>query len=167
MSWIHHTRAARRSGFLLGLLALLLASCRDATAPATDGELSALVGASGFSALTVYATFDDRAFTMSAVDEASDGLRSITLTILDVTKVGQYDLARSGNAGSYTEAKSDVTQSWLCATSQGTGSVVITELSSTRIVGTFSFSAPALITSGAMGTKVISSGSFDVRPWRE
>ena len=167
MNGNHRLPIARRAGFLLSLLLLTFASCRDAIAPVTDGDLSALVGATGFSAVSVYATFDDRVFTISAVDDGLTGPRSITITLRGVSKAGTYDLVKSGNAGSYAESKSDVTQSWMCATSQGAGSVIITELSSTRVAGSFSFSAPALITSGAMGTKIVSSGSFDVRPWRE
>ena len=156
----------QRMCLLLAFLATV--SCRSSGAPPiTDGDLTATIGASEFNATTVFAGFEDKAFTMSAVDEGGDGPRSITLTIRGVARAGTFDLARSGNGGSYTESKSDLTLSWLCATSQGTGSVIITELSSTRIVGTFSFSAPALITSGAVGTKIVTSGSFDVKPWRE
>ena len=157
----------RRSSFLLGLLLAVPVSCSDVNAPLTDGDLSAVVGASGFAASAVYSSFEDREFTVSAIDQGETGDRSITITIRGVSKPGTYDLAFSGNAGSYTELKSDLTQSWLCTTNQGTGSVIITQLSSTRVVGTFSFSAPALITSGAVGTKIVTSGSFDVKPWRE
>ena len=160
--------ACRCSSFRLGLLLWVVVSCRNPGAPPiTDGDLTATIGASAFTATTVYAGFEDKALTMSAVDEGGDGPRSITLTIRGVVKAGTYDLALSGNAGSYTELKADLTQSWLCTTNQGTGSVIITELSHTRIAGTFSFSAPALITSGAMGTKIVTSGTFDVKPWRE
>jgi hypothetical protein len=149
------------------LLAGLL-SCRSVVGPPdTDGELSAKVGPAVFSANTVFAAFDDSEFTISALEEGEHGPRSITITVRNVKHPGTFDLAHSGNAGSYAEALAEHTQSWLCATNQGAGSVVITELSSTRVAGTFSFVAPALITSGAMGTKVISSGSFDVKPWRD
>jgi hypothetical protein len=145
-----------------------LFSCRAAVAPpVTDGDLSAKVGAGGFSANTVLAAFDESEFTISAFEEGERGPRSITITVRNVKHPGTFDLAHSGNAGSYAEALAEHTQSWLCATNQGAGSVVIAELSSTRVAGTFSFVAPALITSGAMGTKVISSGSFDVKPWRD
>ena len=157
----------QRTRFLLALCVAIV-SCRNATSPPiTDGDLSATIGAAGFDATTVFAGFEDREFTMSAVEESESGLRSITITIRGVAETGTYDLAQSGNAGGYAEARLDNTQSWLCATSQGAGSVIITELSSTRIVGTFSFSAPALITSGAMGTKFVTSGSFDVKPWHD
>ena len=160
-------RRPSRALLLVGVVVSLV-SCGDVVSPpSSDGELSATIGASGFTATTVFAEFDESVFTMSALEEGSSGPRSITITIRRMEQAGTYDLALSGNAGGYAEAVSEATQSWLCATSQGAGSVVITELSSARIAGTFSFSAPALITSGAMGTKVVSSGSFDVKPWRE
>jgi hypothetical protein len=155
----------RRALLLVGTTLL---ACRGAVdPPSTDGDLSATIGASAFTATTVFAGLEDRAFTLSAIEENGEGQRSITITLRGVGEPGTYNLAASGNAGSYVEAGEDVTLSWLCTTHQGEGSVVITELSSTRVVGTFSFAAPALITTGAMGTRVISSGAFDVRPWRE
>lgn len=159
----------RRIRGTLGLIGSSVSlSCGNAVSPPiTDGELSATIGSSGFSATTVFAEFDESVLTMSALEEGSSGRRSITITIRGVAKAGTYNLALSGNAGGYAEAVSEATQSWLCATNQGTGSVIIAELSSTRVAGTFSFSAPALIASGAMGTKLITSGSFDVKPWRD
>ena len=155
------------SWYVTGVCIAALA-CRGSTSPpATDGELNATIGTSGFVATTVFAGYEDREFTMSAVEENGSDLRSITITIRGVAQTGTFDLARSGNAGSYAEARLDSTFSWMCSTSQGEGTVTISELTDDRIVGTFSFSAPALITSGAMGTKFISEGSFDVRPWRD
>jgi hypothetical protein len=56
------------------------------------------------------------------------------------------------------------TQSWSATGVQGTnssGSVTLTTLTATRAVGTFTFNAAALA-GGATGTKVVTSGVFDV-----
>ena len=56
------------------------------------------------------------------------------------------------------------TQSWSATGIQGSnssGSVTLTTLTATRAVGTFTFNAAALA-GGATGTKVVTSGVFDV-----
>jgi hypothetical protein len=57
------------------------------------------------------------------------------------------------------------TQSWSATGIQGSnssGSVTLTTLTATRAVGTFTFNAAALA-GGATGTKVVTSGVFDVK----
>ena len=152
----------------LAWIVLVVMACRDALAPPlTDGELGATVGAKEFSATTVFVRLEDRELVLSAVDERGGTRRSIAFTLSEVSDVGEYDLAVLGNVGGYAESQADSTQSWICRPGQGTGSVTITELTGTRVAGTFSFSAPALISSGAVGTKMISSGWFDVKPYRQ
>jgi hypothetical protein len=152
--------------FLLG--SLIIVACNGSRAvgpPATDGNLSAVVGATGFDATSVFAGFDEGDFTISAVEEG-DVRKSITIMVHGVDGIGSFQLDASGNAGSYVEADTVETRSWVVAPHAGSGSVVFTELSSTRVVGTFSFSADALISSGALGTRSVTSGTFDVKPWR-
>ena len=57
------------------------------------------------------------------------------------------------------------TQSWSATGVQGTnssGTVTLTTLTANRAVGTFTFNAPALA-GGATGTKVVTTGVFDVK----
>jgi hypothetical protein len=45
----------------------------------------------------------------------------------------------------------------------GSGSVTVTTSNSERVVGTFQFTAPAAVSSGATGQKVVTNGAFNIR----
>jgi len=53
-------------------------------------------------------------------------------------------------------------QVWSASTAQGSGSIVVTTTSATRVAGTFSFVLQADAASGATGTRTVTEGVFDL-----
>ena len=54
-------------------------------------------------------------------------------------------------------------RSWHALSTVGNGTVTLTSISATGAAGTFAFTAPAVASSGATGSKVVTNGSFDVK----
>lgn len=68
----------------------------------------------------------------------------------------------SGANGTVSEANG--TRVWSTATGPGgSGSITVTSIDDTRVVGTFSFVAPATANTGATGTRTVTEGAFNVR----
>lgn len=153
------------------VLALLLASVAcgdDNEGPLdpgnTDGTLTASVSGVTFNATAVVAAYANGSLVITAVQSGVGGSKSITLGVYDVTGVDTYDLTDPGNSATYIETTGSTSLSWLTAITQGSGSVTLTTATATRVVGTFTFLAPANDISGATGTKTVLSGQFDVTP---
>jgi len=53
-------------------------------------------------------------------------------------------------------------QTWSASSSQGSGSIVVTTSTASRVAGTFSFALQADGASGATGTRTVTEGSFDL-----
>lgn len=153
------------------LVALLIASVAcgdDEEGPLdpgnSDGTVTASVGGVSFNATSVVAAFVDGSLVITALQAGVGGTKSITITVNNVSGVGTYSLTAAGNTATYVETTGSTSQSWLTAITQGSGSVVLTTATATRVVGTFTFTAPANTISGATGTKTVTGGSFDLTP---
>lgn len=127
--------------------------------------MTATVSGSGsFSAnIAVVATYTNNSFAISASQLSGGTTRLIQLILLNVTATGSYSFTTAGNVATYAETSGTNNQSWLAAITQGSGTVNITTLTATQVVGTFNFTAPANTISGATGSKTV-SGSFSVNP---
>jgi hypothetical protein len=53
-------------------------------------------------------------------------------------------------------------QTWSASSAQGSGTIVITTTSATRVAGTFEFVLQPDAASGATGTRTVTEGSFDL-----
>ena len=51
---------------------------------------------------------------------------------------------------------------WSASSAQGSGSIVVTTLTPTRVVGTFSFVLQPDVATGASGTRTVTEGRFDL-----
>ena len=127
----------------------------DETGNNNDNSLSATIDGTAFTATTVQGTYSSNLLAFSGLN----GTTSVTFAVPNVTATGTFQLG-VGQAGI---AQVNVgTQNWTTALTGGTGSLTVTALSSSEATGTFTFSAPATTSTGATGTKAVTSGSFTI-----
>jgi len=93
--------------------------------------------------------------TLSIV--ATNGTDTITLGAI-ASIPGSIDLTTATAFASLTRAGG----TWTTANSGGTGTLTLSRLDLQGATGTFSFSAPAVPGTAAIGTKFVSGGVFDV-----
>jgi uncharacterized protein DUF6252 len=142
---VHHRVASAAA-------ALLVACGTDESA---NAGVTALIDGTAFTATVSFGTYVGNLLTVSALNNTT----SIHLSLPNVTTSGTFDLA----AGQAPVADVDMgAQNWSTAVTGGTGSITVTAISSTQATGSFTFSAPATVGSGATGTKVVTNGVFTV-----
>jgi hypothetical protein len=84
--------------------------------------------------------------------------RTIGITVSSIPGPGTYSI-NQGNQAQVTQGN----QTWQAGgNSGGSGTIVVTSLSTHRVAGTFSFGANAVAGTGATGTKSVTNGVFDV-----
>jgi hypothetical protein len=128
----------------------------------TNGSFRATIGGTAWSAVGRAAA--SQSGTLLAISGVS-GTYVITFGLGPFTGPGTYSLVYAPTANPPTASQAIVIQgslSWGTSVQGGTGAVVITAYSATRVAGTFSFDAPAA--SGAGGTLHVTNGSFDFTP---
>lgn len=109
-----------------------------------------------------------------ASDQGAQSLRQSGVISLAGTGSGNITLAFAWfdeGTGTYTIG-TDVgvnanltvgaTGGWLATTTLGSGSIVVTNVTDSRVAGTFSFTLEPVSSTGATGTRTITNGSFDV-----
>ena len=84
---------------------------------------------------------------------------AMTIVVLNVSGPGTTSLDASVSNGSHASVSKVGTPGWNTGNTGGTGSVVITTLTPSHVVGTFSFDAPS---SGAGAAIHVTSGTFDL-----
>jgi hypothetical protein len=101
-------------------------------------------------------------YTIIGVQVLSNGTVGATLTILinNIAGPGTYTLGVDGVTTYGGFAGISAGGTWLTPFSGAAGTITITTLTTTRIAGTFSFTATAS-GGGATGTKVVTNGVFD------
>ena len=168
--------AARARAALVALLApaVLAGGCGggdgdDGTGP--DG---------GGGAAAVTASIDGKAFasnTPAGLDRATlsaPGLyilvanqtsgtasTSLTMTLYNIRGPGTYPLGVNATTYGGTALLVESARGWSTPLSGVAGTVTLTEVSTTKLVGTFSFTATAL-SGGATGTRTVTNGRFDL-----
>lgn len=126
-----------------------------------NGTFTASIDGGSYSATAqVVASYSGTTLVIAAVQGTGLNLKSFGINLLNVSGANTFSLNLPGNVLTYSETSNGVAQSWLCASTQGTGSVVIDQISATKVVGHFSVTAPAL-SGGATGTKTI-TGNFNI-----
>ena len=149
---------------MCGLVLLLAAGCGGDdddpldVNPNDNGSMTARVDGAAFTAFSVAGTFNGSVLAVSGIQiSPSQGLTiGVATTAPGTFTVGT---GSSGVNGIYVSGNS----SWSAAGNIGSGTVIITTLSSTRAVGSFNFVMQAQAGSGATGTRTITQGAFDVR----
>lgn len=85
----------------------------------------------------------------------------ITITLSDIKGPGTYPLGTGGGVSGGSGIVVESPAGWGTPLSGAAGTITITTLTSSRISGTFEFTAVAS-TGGATGTRVVSDGRFDL-----
>jgi len=145
------------------LMVTALACGGDNTGPngQTNGDMTAKIDGSSFSSVATYAT---RNATNAGTIVALSGAEA------DGTALG-FGFVDAG-PGTYTVSATSPTNAtliepgghaWVASVVGGSGSVTITTLDATHIVGTFAFSMAPSAGTGATGTRAVTQGAFDVK----
>jgi hypothetical protein len=138
--------------------ATVLACSDNGAGPNGNGTISATIdGASWTASAEVQATYIAYVLAIGGLDSQA---RTIVISIPDVMTTGTFTLGAGQPAAAVVTFGAQI---WNTALTGGTGSVTLSTLSGSHAIGSFSFTAPPNAGSGATGTKVITSGTFDVR----
>lgn len=120
-------------------------------------KVSATVGGVAFNAASASSIYSGNNLTITG----SNNTRTISLTLAGITAPGTYQLSNGTPARSIgVTVISPTTQSWNSGVAGSSGTVVISSITDSRIVGTFTATLGAAI--GATGTLTIANGTFDV-----
>jgi hypothetical protein len=145
-----------------GLLATVACGGGDKTTgpvnPALrNGSMSARIDGNSWAASTaLVAQFNGGILSIAGTDGSS---RSVGFAVSTNTTAGTHTIGPTGPTnGLLVEGP----RSWLAVGTQGSGSVTITSISTTRAVGTFTFTLMANSGSGATGSRSVTQGAFDV-----
>ncbi len=91
----------------------------------------------------------------------TNGSYQINITLSGVNGTGTYTLGTGQLSIATVATVSTSPQVWVTSSTGGTGSVVITSLTSSAVQGTFSFTAVGS-SGGATGNKAVTNGQFNV-----
>ena len=109
-------------------------------------------------------TLNGNTLLITAVQSSSSTENySIGLTV--PATVGTYNLANTTSSATYIATTGGTTTSYAAspALSGTSGTVTVSTLSATEIIGTFSFTASTLPGSGTTATKAVSNGKFSIK----
>ncbi len=100
-------------------------------------------------------------YTIVGTQSTATTARIITLALTNIPGVGTYPLGTGSGVSGGTGIYAEPTGGWGTELSGAAGTVTISTLTATRIVGTFAFTA-SVVNSGATGTRTITNGKFDL-----
>ncbi|MFN0100046.1 MAG: hypothetical protein ACKVS7_15350 [Gemmatimonadaceae bacterium] len=154
--------------FVASLALLLAAGCGGDGPSGPGGDPSA----TGFSARVDGATYTPSlsavashflagAYSITAVRSSGANTSAMTISLINIPGPGTYPLGTGAGVAGGTATYVQNTAGWGTPLSGEAGTITITTLTDTRMVGTFSFTAEG-VTGGATGTKAISNGTFDI-----
>lgn len=144
----------------VALFSFLITSCSkddSSTAPTASGGsmMASIDGSSWSSSLITQATVQGGVLAVAGQDGS---VRQIQLRVINYAGQGTYSLG-SGNMHLATVVTGTTANDMYTANMvAGTGSIIVTESTSSRIKGTFTFTAR----NTAGGTKSVTNGNFDV-----
>ena len=157
---------ARIAVLALASVALACSSGSKSTGPNGNGDyFSASVDGASFTGdvlLSARLTFGslDVEGTMGPLGQVT----AMTLTLTSVTGPGTFTIGSGGggNAASIAASTSTGGVNHFGTVYGGSGSVIITELSATRVSGTFSFTAPPSPANASEAAKHVTNGNFSI-----
>jgi len=126
----------------------------------TNGTFTATVNGTAWGALGKVVV--NRPTANSVALLAASTTYAFTFTLLNVTGPTTVSLISAPSNGSQVLGSRTGQGGWSTGQTGGTGSVVITALTSTHIAGTFSLDAPSIPSTGSTGTLHVTTGVFDL-----
>jgi hypothetical protein len=144
---------------LCAMLWLAIAACSSSSSPdgTAVGTLKATVEGEAFNA-SLATTAVNTGGVLAIAGSDSRG-RQIQVRIIGADKAGTYSLGGLTNMNVATVTLApEASQTFVTSMIAGTGSVVITEFTSSRVAGTFSFTA----LNSATVQKKVTDGSFNL-----
>lgn len=156
--------------FLALSAAVALIACgSDSTGPGGGGggTMTATIDGGNFAPRSddVEVHFNGGVLNISGTATSGNTTTTITLNVLNVVGAGTFPL-NPNNAAQYGEiiqSQGGAASGWTTTLSPGTGSVVLTSLSGSRIEGTFQFTGQFKPGTAATGQKSVTTGSFSVQ----
>lgn len=124
----------------------------------TNGTFKATINGTAWSPIgTVVVSRVGGGLTMAATSTTY----AMTIVVLNVSGPGTFNLNASVHNGSHAAVSTPGQNGWETGNTGGTGSVVVTTLTSNHVSGTFTFDAPANGTSTSAVLHV-TTGTFDL-----
>jgi hypothetical protein len=151
------------STLVIGLLSSACGSDSSGVDPTvggflTNGSFKATINGKAWSPIgTVVVSRLAGGLTMAATSTTY----VMSIVVLNASAPGTFTLDASVHNGSHAAVSASGQGAWETGNTGGTGSVVVTTLTSNHVVGTFSFDAPPNGTSTA-STLHVTSGTFDL-----
>jgi hypothetical protein len=149
---------------------ILLAACGGESGPSgdADGHFTALVGGEEFSSDPAYVNLGVNVtaqapgiYVISGGHVEGTSSEAINISLYNVRGPGTYAIGVGPTVDGASAVIVDDGKGWGTDLSGDAGTVTITQLSATRIKGTFSFVAQA-VSGGATGTREVTNGDFDL-----
>jgi hypothetical protein len=143
-------------------LTLLAAGCGgSSTGPAGgNAAFSATIDGVAWAAVATSTAANGAANGIFSIIGADATGKALSLTLYNIGAPGTYPLGVTGTVYGGTGIVTEASSSWSTPLSGAAGTVTITTVSGTRLVGTFSFTAAPLLGPGS--TRSVTNGSFDV-----
>ena len=130
-------------------------------APASGSSLSFKIDGSLLTATSVTATFTNGILAIGGGDVSKQTILGFAVTPSSAG-AGTYTLGPLSSANALLQLGNPVL-GWDAAVGIGSGTIVVSAISSTSASGTFSFNLIALPNTAATGTKAITEGVFNVK----
>jgi hypothetical protein len=157
------------SRWLLALVALAMVACGSSTtSPSSSAGGSSGSSSGGNNRGTISATIDGKAWNGTiSVATASFGSLAIAATDSSGLMLGFGAPASVGTTSVGIASPTDGTvqeagKGWHAGLRDGSGTVTVASITSTRATGTFSFTMVPLPNTGSSGNRVVTNGKFDV-----
>lgn len=151
----------------MGTFVLLVAACGgdDSTGPDTLQSLSFSIDGGQFTASSAGATRSGGTVTLTGSTSSGGTLRNITITIQSAAAGSSAIGGASSPSIVYSETASGAStaKQWAAGPNSGSGTLVITELTSTKAAGTFTATLPPVTVTGALAAKILSVGTFNLK----
>ena len=129
--------------------------------PTSGSSLSFKIDGSLLTATSVTATFTNGVLAVGGGDASKATILGFALATSSVG-AGTYTLGPLSSANAFLQLGNPAL-GWNAAVGIGSGSIVLTTLTTTSASGTFSFNLVALPNTAATGTKAITEGAFNVK----
>lgn len=153
-------------GLVLCLLVVTVAACGSdsPTDPGdngpANGSMTALIDGSGWSATIITPALST--LGSGGVSALGGGGPNYAMAFAWLDEgVGTYTVGVSVGANGNINTING-SASWTATSVQGSGTIVVTQRTASRVVGTFQFVMPPAPGSGSTGTRTVTNGQFDV-----